>query len=355
QLPAGVGHFTGRDGELRALDRAATGHHDEPRVLIVSGLGGLGKTALVVRWARSVAHRFTDGQIFVDLHGQDPVRTLSGRAALGAVLVALGVPRGDLPDGLDERQAIYRTLVSGRRVLIVADDARTADQLLPLVPPTGASQLVATSRLRLAELAAHHAVHALPLAPLDPRATHDLLERIVGAERLRDPAASRVVNWCGGYPLAIRLVGSKLAARPGQELASFADELVESADDLLVGDLRSVHAALASAHRSLSPAAAHLFGRLGLDPNSARCIHTTVPTADASARRVRRLIDELIAVNLVAEAGPDCYRFHDLVYRFARARGAELVDQDLVDEWMRHRRTAAVAAVACGGSAPDPQ
>ncbi|GAB3802682.1 hypothetical protein [Micromonospora zhanjiangensis] len=94
QLPAGVGHFTGRDGELRALDRAATGHHDEPRVLIVSGLGGLGKTALVVRWARSVAHRFTDGQIFVDLHGQDPVRTLSGRAALGAVLVALGVPRG---------------------------------------------------------------------------------------------------------------------------------------------------------------------------------------------------------------------------------------------------------------------
>ncbi|GAB3802679.1 hypothetical protein GCM10027605_22930 [Micromonospora zhanjiangensis] len=203
----------------------------------------------------------------------------------------------------------------------MADDARTADQLLPLVPPTGASQLVATSRLRLAELAAHHAVHALPLAPLDPRATHDLLERIVGAERLRDPAASRVVNWCGGYPLAIRLVGSKLAARPGQELASFADELVESADDLLVGDLRSVHAALASAHRSLSPAAAHLFGRLGLDPNSARCIHTTVPTADASARRVRRLIDELIAVNLVAEAGPDCYRFHDLVYRFARARG----------------------------------
>ncbi len=338
QLPASVGHFTGRDGELAVLTRVVKRHSDEPRVLIVSGAGGLGKTALVVRWAHSIAELYPDGQIFLDLHGSVPGEAVPAGSALGAALVALGVPKGDIPVTDDERAVLYRTLISGKRVLIVADDACSVNQLLPLVPPTTASQMVATSRRRLVALAAHHAVQALALEPLNGEATYDLLSRIVGPERLRDPAAARVVQWCGGWPLEIRLTGTKLAARPWQSLASFADELDDQLDDpVLDEEPRSVRAALAGAYDLLSPAAAHLFGRLGRLAGSSLCLQTTAAEADISVRRVRQLFDELISVHLVVEDGPDRYRFHDVVRRFARRCAAELVDRDAVDEWMRQR------------------
>ncbi|HZM76040.1 MAG TPA: BTAD domain-containing putative transcriptional regulator, partial [Candidatus Limnocylindrales bacterium] len=203
QLPASVGHFTGRDKDLAALTQASR-QANEPQVIVVSGAGGLGKTALVVQWAHSVSAQFPDGQIFVDLHGHGPDRVVAA-AALAAALVALGVAKDDVPASVDECAVLYRTLISGRRVLIVADNAQSVDQLIPLVPPTALSQLVATSRRRLAALAARHAVQVLPLEPLSPEATHDLLARIVGSQRLRGPAAAEVVRWCGGWPLAIRL------------------------------------------------------------------------------------------------------------------------------------------------------
>ena len=339
QLPPPVGHFTGRADDLDALDRAFKSRGAEPLVLLVSGLGGLGKTALLVQWAHAAGDEFPDGQVFLDLHGHDPVRSLTARSALGAALTALRVPRVEIPDGLDGRVALYRTVVSGRRVLLVADDAATTEQILPLVPPTTASQLVVSSRLRLAPLSAHHAVQALALQPLTATASRDLLGRIVGRKRLRDPAVTRIVRWCGGYPLVVRLVGAKLAARPDQSLESFADELPEHADELLDGDPRSVWAALASAYRSLSPAAAHLFGRLGRDPGSRLRIQA-VRFDDAPGHPVRRLFDELIAVNLVAEASPGCYRFHPLVHRFARECGAELDDRDVVDQWIEDRQSS---------------
>ncbi|MFC7547902.1 BTAD domain-containing putative transcriptional regulator [Plantactinospora sp. GCM10030261] len=355
QLPGGVGHFTGRTTELAALTHAVAGGTDEPRVLLVSGLGGLGKTALAVHWARTAAGRYLDGQIFVDLHGHDAARALTGLTALGAVLTALGVPRRDLPDDLDGRTALYRTLANDRRLLLVADDAATTAQILPLVPPTTASQLVVTSRLRLPTLARHHAVHRLPLEPLPHDAARDLLVRMVGPDRLRDQATCRVLHWCGGHPVALRLVGARLAVRPGQSVASFADELGEPADDLLFDELPDLHAALVDAYRSLSPAAAHLFGRLGLEPGQSLCVHPVAMAKGAAPRRIRRLLDELLAVNLVAESGPDCYRCPDLVHRFARRCGAELNERDTVDEWLRYRRTAMPMPIACGRSVPDPQ
>jgi DNA-binding SARP family transcriptional activator len=339
QLPASVGHFTGRQRELAALTRAISRPTDEPRVLMVSGVGGIGKTALVVRWAHSVADRYPDGQIFVDLHGQVPGESLSVGSALAAVLGALGAGRHDTPETVDERAALFRTLISGRRVLIVADDAGVLDQVLALVPPTTESQLVVTSRRRLVALAAHHAVQAFHVEPLSPRATRDLLARIVGPERLREPAAAKVVQWCGGWPLATRLVGTKLAARPWQSMASFANELDDLADLVLDDDPRSVRAALVSAHRALSPAAAHLFGRIGLNPSSLS-LRYPATAADPSMRRVRRLLDELVAVNLLLEVGHGRFRLHDVVRRFARQCGAELADRDAVDEWVRDRGTA---------------
>jgi DNA-binding SARP family transcriptional activator len=335
QLPAGVGHFTGREPELAALARAVARPPVEPQVLLVSGAGGIGKTALVVQWAHSVADRYPDGQIFVDLHGQTPGHGRSAGSALGLVLGGLGVSRRDIPQTADERAALYRTLVSCRRVLVVADDAESVGQILPLVPPTPASLLVATSRRRLAALAAHHAVRAFHLEPLSPQATRELLARIVGPERLREPGATRVVQWCGGWPLAARLAGTKLAARPGQPLDSFANELDDLADLVLEDDPRSVRAALVSAHRALSPAAAYLFGRIGLCRSPSLVFHSTA--ADPSMRRVRRLLDELVAVHLLVEVFPGGYRIHDVVRRFARQCGAELLDRDAVDEWVLHR------------------
>jgi len=334
QLPASVGHFTGRDSELAALTRVIGRASDEPRVLVVSGAGGLGKTALVVRWAHAIMDQYPDGQIFVDLHGNDPDRLMPAGAALAQALAALGAVRDDIPIAVDERAALYRTLVSGRRVLIVADDAGSVDQVLPLVPPTTLSQLVVTSRRRLAALACHHAVESFPIEPLSPQATYDLLAQMVGRQRLRDPAAVGLVQWCGGWPLVIRLVATLLAARPGQSLASFADELGEHDDQVMGDDPRSVQTALAGAYRALSPAAAHLFGRLGLHAGSSFQLQR-MTAAGTSIWRVRQLFDELVAMNLIVEAGPDRYRFHDVVRRFAQRCGAELMDRDVIDDWTR--------------------
>jgi DNA-binding SARP family transcriptional activator len=337
QLPPSVGHFIGRDAELAALTRAISRPTDEPRVLMVSGAGGIGKTALVVRWAHSVADRYPDGQVFVDLHGQAPREALSPSTALGVALGALGAARDDLPTTTDECASLYRTLISGKRVLIVVDDATRLDQVLALVPPTTTSQLVATSRRRLVALAAHHAVQAFHIEPLSPQATRDLLVRVVGPERLREPASAQVVQWCGGWPLATRIAGTRLVARPWQSLASFVDELDETADVVLDDDPRSVRAALASAHKTLSPAAAYLFGRIGLNPSPSLSLHHMTTAGDASIRRIRRLLDELVAAHLIVEIGPGRYRIHDVVRRFARQCGAELVDRDAVDEWVRDR------------------
>jgi hypothetical protein len=316
QLPPSVGHFTGRDRELSALTRAVEAKHDEPQVIFVSGAGGLGKTALVVRWAHLVAGRFPGGQIFVDLHGG----RISPHDALGAVLAALGASR---PSGMDDRAALLRTLISGRQVLVIADNADSVEQILPLVPPEPTSQLVAISRRRLPALAAHHAVNALPLGPLGRQASYDLLARIVGPQRLNDPAVTRVIQWCGGWPLAIRLAAALLTERPGQSIASFADELDELGDGpVLDGDPRSVEAALAGAYRALSPAAAHLFVRLGL--NSQPFVKLRRNEADDRMHRTRRLFDELVSANLIVDAGGDCYQFHEVVHRFARRCGDEL-------------------------------
>jgi DNA-binding SARP family transcriptional activator len=319
QLPASVGHFTGRDRELSALTRAVDTKHDEPQVLLVSGAGGLGKTALVVRWAHLSAARFPDGQIFLDLHGDQT----APEDVPAAALAALGTTPENVPLTIDGRAALYRTLLSGRQVLVIADNADSVEQILPLVPPEPASHLVVISRRRLPALAAHHAVQALPIGPLSPQDTYDLLARIVGAQRLADRALARVITWCGGWPLAIRSVAALLAARPGQSIASFADELWEQGDGLVLdGDQRSVHAALAGAYRMLSPAAAHLFVHLGLTGQPSFRLRSTA--VDAQLSQTRRLFDELVAANLIVEAGSDGYRFHDLVYRFALRCAEEL-------------------------------
>lgn len=322
QLPAPDGLFLGREAELQALDDA-TGHRlgttafgardgGAGLVAVVSGPGGLGKTALVVEWAHRTSADFADGQLFLDLGGD----AQSPEEAVGAALVALGVASVDVPVGLADRIGLYRTVVRDRRLLVVADNAGSVEQVLALVPPGPESRLVVTTRRRLVPLATHHAVQEIVLAPLDGSVATQLLQQIVGTERLEVPATADLVEWCGGWPLLLRHVGATLAFRPSQPVTTFVREL-ESArcDAVLQGDPRSVDAALASAHALLSPAAARLFERLALHGGTI-CLHLSAVAAGTSAHRVRVLLDELVGLHLLVESRSGEFCLHGVVARF---------------------------------------
>jgi hypothetical protein len=157
---------------------------------------------------------------------------------------------------------------------------------------------------------------------------------------MSEPAAEQVVAWCGGWPLAARIAGTSLAARPWQSMTSFVEEVDDFADLVLDDDPRSVRDALGSAYATLSPAAAHLFGRLGLSASSSVVLRHPGAAADNRVRRVRRLLDELAAAHLIVEVGPDRYRIHDVVRRFARQCGAELMERDALDAVVSDERVA---------------
>jgi DNA-binding SARP family transcriptional activator len=326
QLPARDGLFLGRAVELETLGKvgALRMEYAGPApgagaVLVVSGPGGLGKTALVVEWAHRASSEFSDGQLFLDLGGDGQ----TAEEAVGAALLALGVASVDVPSGLADRIGLYRTVVRDRRLLVVADNAGSVEQVLALVPPCRESQLVVTTRLRLVSLAAHHAVREIVLDPLDADVSIELLRRIVGTERLAGPATAALVQWCGGWPLLVRHVGAKLASRPSQPVTTFVLELEASAADaVLHGDPRSVDAALSSVHASLSPAAARLFERLSLH-SGVICLHLAAVAAGTTAQRVRLLLDELVGVHLLIESGTGEFRLHDVVARFGHRLACE--------------------------------
>lgn len=323
QLPPGVGHFTGRDAELRALTDAVGEETDEPRVLVVTAAAGLGKTALVVRWAHSVADRFPDGQVFLDLRGHDPRQALSPETALTGVLTALGTSAKKLPTELPDLLARYRTMLNGRRVLVVADDAGSVDGVAALVPPTPGSQLVVTGRRRLPGLSTQYAVRELTVDPLPRDAARDLLRRILGQDRVRDPALDDVLHWCGGWPLALRHVAAKLAARPGQPVASFLDELRAAAGLVVDGDARSVHSVLTETLRCVSPAAARLFGRLRAAGDGVP-LAMAASAAEVPVHEARVLLDELVATHLVVEDPSGRFHCHEVVRRFATQPGPDV-------------------------------
>ncbi|MEZ5096799.1 MAG: BTAD domain-containing putative transcriptional regulator [Nocardioides sp.] len=312
QLPARDGLFLGRAAELSTLSEAT----DE--IAVVSGPGGLGKTALVVEWALRHADEFPDGQLFLDLGG--------GRSpdeAVASALVALGLPAGDLPAVLADRIGLFRSVVRDRRVLVVADDAGSLTQVLALVPPTRSSRLVVTSRSRLVPLTAHHAVQEVILRPLPVPESAELLHRIVGRERLADEPLDALVRWCGGWPLLLRQVGALLGFRPSQSIAMFVGELETGAlDGVLRGDQRSVDAALAQAYSSLTPAAAQLFERMALHGGTS-CLRLAAVAAGTTPRRARRLLDELVGVHFVVESGSGEFGCHDVVARFGHRLACE--------------------------------
>lgn len=325
QLPPAVADFTGRSDEAALLTAALTrdpGSGPVP-VVAVSGLPGVGKTSLALQVAHQVRDSFPDGQLWITLDGASS-RPRAPAEVLGELLRMLGVHGAALPDSVSGRAALYRSRLAGQRVLVVADDAASAAQVEPLLPGTGGSAVIITSR---SPLAAPPGARLLPLQPLTPTEANDLLSRIAGPARVaaeRDAAAD-LAGACGMLPLAVRIAGARLAARPSWPISVLACKLsdqVRRLDELEAGNL-SVRASVASSYEALDEAARQAFCLLGmLGPMEvAEWVVAALLGRPDAAGVVTELADKsLLSPTGVDATGQPRYRLHDLLRDYATER-----------------------------------
>jgi len=349
-LPRPVGHFTGREAELARLGALADTASDEGLVVLVTGPGGIGKTALAVQWADREQHRFPDGQLFVDLrgHGADPELAVGAGDALGHLLRALGVPGDRHPGDVRDRSDLYQSLVRDRRLVLVLDNAATTEQVLPLLPAGARCTVVITSRHQLTALATRTAARMLPLDVLDLDDGVALLRRVIGAERADEEpdACAELVALCGGMPLAVRIAAAKLATRPRHPVRNLVAELADEhnrLDALAVDETTNVRAAFAGSYRALPEPARRVFRLLGLHPGPDVTVEPVAAMSGLGLREARAALDALAAAHLIIETGSGRrHGCHDLIRLYARecaatepaAGQADAIDR-LVDRYLR--------------------
>jgi DNA-binding SARP family transcriptional activator/tetratricopeptide (TPR) repeat protein len=335
QLPSAVGGFAGRAAELARLDellRRALGARGRPAAVViaaVSGMAGVGKTALAVHWAHRVAGRFPDGQLYVNLRGFDPggAAVEPGEAVRG-FLDALGVPAARIPDGLDAQATLYRSLLRNKRVLVVLDNARDGGQVRPLLPGSPGSLAVVTSRRDLADLVAAEGAYPLALDVLADAEAGDLLARRLGGSRAagEPDAIAQIVDRCARLPLALAIAAARAADRPEFPLAVLTAELLAAAralDPFDGGDAATdVRAVFSWSYQALSEPAARLFRLLGVHPGQDVALPAAASLASIEPEQARLLLAELTRAHLIAEHAPGRFALHDLL----RAYAAELVD-----------------------------
>ncbi|MFC8277830.1 BTAD domain-containing putative transcriptional regulator [Streptomyces sp. NPDC057271] len=320
QLPATVPDFTGRNSFVRELGgRLATAEGSVMAVSALAGIGGVGKTTLAVHVAHEARPHFPDGQLYVDLQGAG-ARAAAPETVLGAFLRALGTPDSAIPDSLDERAALYRSTLDGRRVLVLLDNARDAAQIRPLLPGTAGCAALVTSRIRMVDLAGAHLVD---LDVMSPEEALQLFTRIVGEERVsaEREAALDVVAACGFLPLAIRIAASRLAARRTWTVAVLAAKLADERrrlDELQAGDL-AVKATFELGYGQLEPAQARAFRLLGLADGPDISLAAAAAVLDLELHDAEDLLEALVDTSLLESAAPGRYRYHDLVRLYARA------------------------------------
>jgi DNA-binding SARP family transcriptional activator/Tfp pilus assembly protein PilF len=324
QLPHSTPDFTGRDVELARLHAPLVAQDGAVVIVAISGTAGVGKTALAVQWAHQVRDRCPDGQLYVNLRGFDP----SGSAvepgeAIRGFLDALGVPPTQVPAGLPAQAARYRSLLAGRRVLVVLDNARDSDQVRPLLPGTPGCLVVVTSRNRLTSLVATDSAHPLVVDLLSPREARELLVRRLGATRAAaEPAAvDAIVDASARLPLAVAIVAARAATSPGFPLSVLADQLRDARGSLDVFDgedaATDLRAVFSWSYRQLSDPAAGLFRLLGLHAGPDIGVPAAASLAGLPAGPVRRLLAELARAHLVTEPVPGRFLLHDLLRAYA--------------------------------------
>ncbi|WP_369146162.1 BTAD domain-containing putative transcriptional regulator [Streptomyces sp. R44] len=332
QLPSAIADFTGREEELARIvgELAATDRPEGATVLVhrVSGGGGMGKTTLMVQAAHRIRERFPDGQVFLDLGGMTTM-PMTTESALGLLLRTLGVAPEGVPDGVQARSALFRSLVAGRRMLILLDDAGDAAQIRPLLPGTAGSAVLVTSRRRLVSFPGVR----IDLGALPDDAAHRLLASIVGEERVtaQPEATAEVLRACGGMPLALRLAGSRLAARPAWSVQDLAHRLHSHGRVLreLYADDLHVRTALQMSYELLlqEPAGldgpARAFRLLGLMPSVAFGVEAAAVLLGCDELCVEDWLEALVDAHLLESPAPGRYQFHCLVQALARELAKE--------------------------------
>ncbi|WP_037855344.1 ATP-binding protein [Streptomyces sp. NRRL S-340] len=337
QLPPDLVSFRGREEALRsalqATDQVA-GRGGHVVISAIGGMAGVGKTALAVHWAHQVAERFPDGQLYVDLRGfEDSGAPLDPGEALGGFLRALGVPSSDIPPGTEQRTVLFRERTAARRLIVLLDNARDADQVRPLLPVSAGSLTVVTSRNRLAGLAATEGAALISLDVWSREEAVTALAARIGEERCRAEAeaAAELVALCGHLPLAVAVVGAQLGEAPAMPLALALRELRATSPrlDALSADGRSegVRAVFSWSYRALSAGTARFFRHLALHPGPVVSAEAAASLAGTEPVQARRHLRELTAASLLSRDAEGRYVLHDLV----RAYGCELAAREQDD------------------------
>jgi tetratricopeptide (TPR) repeat protein len=369
QLPPSIVDFTGREGEIDeilgvARDRSAMA----TCAVVISGLGGIGKTALAIRAAHQLADARGGTQVFVDLRGSSSATSRDSFEVMGHLLRDLGVNGAAVPSDPEERLGLFRSTTAERRVLLVLDDARDAAQIRPLIPAGTGSTVVVTSRYPMADLeGAHH----IWLSELDSEDSLALFTRIVGPARVaaEPDATASVMASCAGHPLAIRITASRLAVRRQWQIAALANRLrltERRLDEMAVGDL-AVRSCFEVSYRSIAcPTGsdfgpAELFRALGLIPGPSISVSGMAALMGRPTPEVEQAAEGLASVHLIEESAPLRYRLHDLIrsYAFERAQDeSSAPTRDLMIErlltWYLHSAISAARLVNPSRRHPSP-
>jgi DNA-binding SARP family transcriptional activator/tetratricopeptide (TPR) repeat protein len=324
QLPVHTVDVVGRHEERTQVITRLGSVGRAPAVCAVTGMGGVGKTTLALLCAQDVVDDFPDGQLYADLHGYDDgVAPTAPADVLRGFLVALGVLATEVPADLDDRAALFRSLVADSRMLVVLDNARDAAQVRPLLPGGRQCGVMVTSRQRLDELAAV-AAFVLPLDPLDHGAGLELLRGRAGPARVdaEPDAADAVVEACAGLPLALSIVAAQAARYRDVGMDEILGQLAGASATLDAlsggGPATDLRRALSWSYDALSAPAAHLFRCTGVQPGLEVPLLPAVSLAGVDVAAARRALDELARVNLVSEVAPSRYQAHQLLKAYAR-------------------------------------
>jgi DNA-binding SARP family transcriptional activator/tetratricopeptide (TPR) repeat protein len=330
QLPAAVDGFVGRDPELKALDGLLGTQIEQGRrpvvIAVITGSAGIGKTTLGVHWAHRIADRFPDGQLYGNLRGFDPSgHPVEPTEAIQGFLDALQVPPQRIPVSADAQAGLYRSLLAGKRMLVLLDNARDADQVRPLLPGATGCLVVVTSRNPLSGLVTANGAHSLTLDLLTDDEARLLLAHRLGPDRisLEPDAANEIISRCAHLPLALAIVAARGVTHPGHPLATLAGQLRDAelhGLDLLTTEedtTTDVRAVFSSSYCTLSAPTARLFRLLGLHPGPDVTADAAASLAGIPVAQARPLLADLARAHLVTEPTAGRYAFHDLLRAYA--------------------------------------
>ncbi|WP_344216793.1 ATP-binding protein [Kribbella sancticallisti] len=360
QLPPTVSDFTGRadelDAALRALADSSRQNRGSVGLVAVTGMGGVGKTALALQAAHRTTEMFPDGHLYLNLRGYGPGAPMPVSEALSQLLQSLGVQTQSVPPGVEEASALLRSMLAGQRVLILLDNAVNVRHIVPLLPGSAGSAAIVTSRRSMTTLPGSKQIR---LDPFSERESLDLLSSVVGPDRIEaEPdAAETLVRLVGRLPLAVRLVSARLAARPAWPLQHLVDQLQDEyrrLDSLGVDDtgvrasISGSVAFLESSDEEVDRRSARALPLLGLPDGMELITSTAARILDASELQSDAILERLVDLNLLESIGPGRYRFHDLVRAYARELGGRVLTEKERDSAMdRVLRFYAAIAWSC--------